>query len=321
MLVLRNVLAILLAAAVPHAGAVTHPDKIQTEVSGIRPATSFNLDSSLLDPMTLAPEPAFNDIVGGGLAQPTIYFLPIINTETENCEAKGKLMLLGTDEGIEICPRSLSFCSEQGTCVLKARGEWQTYNVVRRIEGIDRFVMIDGPCRYGFGVRSLCLDPFYTLAADLKVYHPGDVLYFPELRGMKLPNGLTHDGYMIVRDQGYGIKGEGRFDFFAGTMSWRDSRSPFVKKKLYSEKTRLKFHRVTGELAELIKDRRGYPWIPRQGEGLVAMETDVENTAGTPTSPLPQAMAVNEPPKAPGAEDPAAAEAAVPAGPAALPIQ
>lgn len=258
---------------------------------------------------TPVPDPAFNDIVGGGLVIPTLYFLPVIDTDLESCEGeKLPLLLTSGDPAAEVCARSLSFCSEQGTCILKSEGVWHTYNVIRRVGGVDRFGRVKDSCRFGYGVRSICLDPFYSVAADLSIYSPGDVLYFPALRDVPLPNGQLHDGYVIVRDQGRGVRGHGRFDFFTGGMGWKDPRNPFVKLRLGAKGTGLPFYRISGGLAELVRLKRAFPVLPWPGEGLVEQDLGRENTAGTPTSALPEAMAAR--PAAPAA--PAAADGGLP---------
>ena len=60
----------------------------------------------------------------------------------------------------------------------------------------------------------MCLDPYYSVAADLDIYKLGTVVYVPSFVGVLLPSGVNHDGYFVVRDSGSSIKGYGRFDFF-----------------------------------------------------------------------------------------------------------
>lgn len=283
------ILSIIFAAAPALANVPAFPETMETLPSA-RP------DFGGIDYRTPVPNPDFNEIIGGGMIVPTIYFLPIINTETEECtDPKLDLMLTSGAVGANVCARSLSFCSEQGTCILKAEGEWQTYNVIRRINGVDHFASVRGPCRFGFGVRSICLDPFYSVAADLSLYEPGDVLYIPALRDMLLPNGAFHDGYVIVRDQGRGVKGSGRFDFFTGGMGWKDKQNPLVKLRFNAKKTGLPFHRIAGPVADLVRMKRGFPALPWQGEGLVDANLGAENTAGVPTSALPVGMRAMKP--------------------------
>ncbi|MBX3018790.1 MAG: hypothetical protein KF767_12940 [Bdellovibrionaceae bacterium] len=279
------VLAILFAAAPALANLPAFPETIDFTPSD-RPEYQGGVDFR-----TPVPNPDFNEIIGGGMTVPTIYFLPIINTETEQCdEPKLDLLLTSGAVAANLCARSLSFCSEQGTCILKADGEWRTYNVIRRVQGVDRFQDVRGACRFGFGVRSICLDPFYSVAADLSLYAPGDVLYIPALRDVLLPNGELHDGYVIVRDQGRGVKGSGRFDFFTGGMGWKDKKNPFVKLRFNAKGTGLPFHRVVGQVADLVRMKRAFPVLPWPNEGLVDANLAQENTAGTPTSALPSGM-------------------------------
>lgn len=131
--------------------------------------------------------------------------------------------------------------------------------MANRVDGIDRYVEIpEGQCEYGYGVRNLCLDPFYTLAADLTIYQPGDVIYMPALRNLALPDGSKHSGFLIVADQGRNITGAGRFDFFTGFMNWTDPNNSFANIQLSDKATRLKFIKITGTSAEHAKAARNF---------------------------------------------------------------
>lgn len=228
--------------------------------------------------------PTNHNIVENGIITPTVYFLPVMDEDESRCpgETKVGLMLTNGTKRMDVCRRTLSFCSEQGSCMIKKNGKWSTFNVIRRVAGIDQYKEITDGCVYGYGVQNICLDPFYSVAADLNIYRAGDVIFLPALRGMVLPNGQKHDGYLIVRDQGRGVKGKGRFDFFSGAMSWTQASNPFVRLKLGDKDTDLAYQRVDSNLAATIRQKRGYPKLPRM---LVAL-TNESNTAGVPTSPL-----------------------------------
>ena len=79
-------------------------------------------------------------------------------------------------------------------------------------------------CRYGFGNAGvtngrgdLCLDPCRTIAADQRFHPRGTVVYIPEMRGRTCPqSGRPMDGCFVVGDVGSAIRGQGRFDMFAG---------------------------------------------------------------------------------------------------------
>lgn len=229
-------------------------------------------------------KPTNKDIVENGIITPTIYFLAVLNEDKESCADKVGLYLTSGKVRMQVCRRTMSFCSEQGSCLIKKDGKWSTFNVIRRVHGVDQFQEITDSCVYGYGVRNICLDPFYTVAADLKIYKPGDVIFLPKLRGEVLPNGQRHDGYLIVRDQGRGVIGKGRFDFFSGGMSWTKTTNPFVRLKLGSTDTDLEYHRVVGEMADQVRAKRGYPILPKRG--IVPVQMTEANTAGTPTSTL-----------------------------------
>jgi len=83
----------------------------------------------------------------------------------------------------------------------------------------------------GYGtIRSIALDPFFTLAADIGAFAtsdprfckrgglvpPGTKVFILEYVGKKLPDGRVHDGWFTVNDTGSAIYGA-HFDVFAGS--------------------------------------------------------------------------------------------------------
>ncbi len=72
----------------------------------------------------------------------------------------------------------------QGSCSVIQDGKKHNFNVIGRTSGQDRFFEIEknDDCQYGYGVQSSCLDPYYTLAADLTIYKPGEVIFVPGRR-------------------------------------------------------------------------------------------------------------------------------------------
>jgi hypothetical protein len=106
-----------------------------------------------------------------------------------------------------------------------------------RMEGSG--VMLDGrllnyagPCNYGYGTCFQEVDtkefpfgrgagmrpliPFKSVAVDPRVIRLGETLYFPELDGIRLPDGSIHDGCVRADDTGGGIKRR-KMDFFVVT--------------------------------------------------------------------------------------------------------
>lgn len=73
----------------------------------------------------------------------------------------------------------------------------------------------------GYGLTENCTHPCRSLAADPDYHRGGEIIFFPELVGMKCgtgKNAMIHDGFMIVNDTGANkhFNHEGRFDFFWG---------------------------------------------------------------------------------------------------------
>lgn len=212
-----------------------------------------------------APKIAKSEMVGPGVLKPTVYYFPVINEDEKSCAAKEKRNLHGAGGKVllKVCSRTHAMCALQGTCGVIQNKEMHTFNIIGRFEGQDRFFEIpsDG-CRFGYGVRNSCLDPFYTLAADLSIYQPGEVIFVPAVVGLVLPDGSVHSGYFVIRDKGRGIKGLGRFDFFTGHYSWLDPENPFKKLGLGDVNTGIPYFRIKGDAAKKVQAYRAYPDLP-----------------------------------------------------------
>lgn len=204
-------------------------------------------------------------IVEKGYITPTVYYFPVINEDKIRCkegydkslhDPRGKVL-------IDICASSAAVCAEQGTCAIIKKNIMHSFNIWDRVRGQDRYIEMSGTsCLYGFGVNDYCLDPFYTIAADLSIYKVGDVIFIPAIVGLILPNGSAHNGYFIVRDRGDGISGRGRFDFYSGFFGWNDNSNPFKKIGLADIKTHLPYIKIVGEKAREILKERSYPSLP-----------------------------------------------------------
>jgi 3D (Asp-Asp-Asp) domain-containing protein len=87
-------------------------------------------------------------------------------------------------------------------------------NFEEKREGSWRYLVVrDAP--YGIGEDGYRLIPFRTIAVDPKVIKLGTVLYIPALKGIRLPSGEVHDGFVFAHDTGQGIDGN-RIDVFVG---------------------------------------------------------------------------------------------------------
>lgn len=68
----------------------------------------------------------------------------------------------------------------------------------------------------GLGGRpGIRLVPYRTLAVDPRFIPMGSLLYIPSLRGLRMPDGQIHDGYVLAEDTGIGIAGN-HVDLFIG---------------------------------------------------------------------------------------------------------
>lgn len=203
------------------------------------------------------------EMIGPGVLKPTVYFFAVMDEDKRTCDEKVNMYGTGGKVLLKVCPKTLSECGQQGSCAVIQKGKTYTFNVIGRVNGQDHFFEIeeDG-CRFGYGVNSSCLDPYYTLAADLTIYKPGEVIYVPAVVGLPLPDGSKHTGYFVIRDKGRGIIGRGRFDFFSGYHSWLDPKNPFNKLGLGDVKTNIPYFKIVGETAKKVLAFRHYPELP-----------------------------------------------------------
>lgn len=193
---------------------------------------------------------------------PTIYYKPTFSSQ-KNCAASDVKNLLSTQgkKLNSLCEKDFDQCALQGSCFIQdEQGKKISYNVHSRQDGILRFVQTDVErCPYGLGASNICLDPYFSVAADLSLYKLGDVIYVPRVDGIRLPNGEIHDGYFIVRDKGGAIKGINRFDFFTGELSPKDENNVFAQLGFGDKSNRFDFRKAKDLETRRVLQQRGYP--------------------------------------------------------------
>lgn len=196
---------------------------------------------------------------------PTIYYKPIIYKEKDVC-ASNELKDLIDEDGkvlISLCKKNYDNCLLQGSCYVVEGEKTRNFNYTKKKDGISRFAeKKEARCPYGYGVKSLCLDPFYSIAADLTIHKVGDVIYVPKLVGTLLPDGTKHNGYLVIRDQGGAIIGEGRFDFFTGFFGPYDKGNVFAELGFGDKNHRFGYQKVSEDIAKIVREFRNYPNIP-----------------------------------------------------------
>ena len=208
----------------------------------------------------------------------SVYYLPVL-TEKRNCtddkkvhmrDPEGKILVL-------LCRDEIWNCTMQGSCFYNGSKGLQlfAYSDILTVKNPVTGKMVREPrfkinhalkkCPYGMGFKSLCLDPYRSVAADQKYHKAGDVVYLPKLVGQKLPNGEIHDGFFVVRDIGERILGEGRFDFFIGFDDYRNHL--FSKLNLSNPtKSTFTYYRVSSKQAEEVHVARAYPLVPNSNK-------------------------------------------------------
>ncbi|KAK9696031.1 hypothetical protein K7432_012686 [Basidiobolus ranarum] len=81
--------------------------------------------------------------------------------------------------------------------------------------GYNCFTTISQP--YGLGARDNALKPFVSVSAnDIPI---GSKLMVKQLKGLKMPNGRTHNGCVRVDDNGWSF-GNNQIDFLVGDKKY-----------------------------------------------------------------------------------------------------
>ncbi len=176
------------------------------------------------------------------LVTATIYYTPDYSlSDSVQCEEKINLNILDNKNKVTVyslCKKIVSSCRMQGSCIVNIDNTAVLINYHKKQNNVVYFKKVNtADCPYGLGdssdkvlsFKTICLDPYKSVAADLSIYRLGDVIYMPDLVGIVLPSGQIHDGYLIVRDSGGNIKGVGRFDFFTGFQGTSKKINPFAR--------------------------------------------------------------------------------------------
>lgn len=196
-----------------------------------------------------------------------------------SCEADEMMTVLDSTGTVRmsLCKSVYTQCLLFGSCVIEqADGKKNVLSYHSYNEALERqtFIIEDEttPCPYGMGVGrsesgamvSTCMDPYFSVAADINEHTVGEVLYIPLLNGIKLPTGETHDGYVIIRDSGESLKDSSfdRYDIFTGFESAVDPKNVFAKRGLDNYDHPFKYKMVTGQKAEEIRKKRNFPGLP-----------------------------------------------------------
>lgn len=235
--------------------------ELQQDEESRSPQSEAPPPTSANPPPASSPQPA---PPSENAVKATIYYLPHYDLTKMSCQSGLRSIL--TVDGIElarVCPDIFKNCLMQGTCHFTTVNGPMLVNYISVRDNIARFFKVDtNKCPYGFGARSTCMDPFFTLAADSEFYKVGTVIEIPELRGIALPNKKFHNGYFVIRDRGGLIKGKGRFDIFTGIYSHKNINNPF--KKILKPDFKLTY-KVVGEIkAKEVLKLRNYPLLPKQ---------------------------------------------------------
>jgi 3D (Asp-Asp-Asp) domain-containing protein len=173
---------------------------------------------------------------------PTVYYTPTIDTTKATCPKNKRVNVKGEKNVtiVTLCPDDYQKLSTEGAAIIiTTRGRFLV-NFLERRNGVSIY-FVGTQCLFGYATQNRCLTPFKSIAADLDRYNVGDKIFVPKVKGLKLPDGSTHDGWFVIVDAGEDIKGKGRFDFFSGTYTDQDKENPFVKIGLNDKKNKFEY--------------------------------------------------------------------------------
>lgn len=240
--------------------------------SGASWLLSFNETDLWPTSKQLALEP--DHLTGMSCLTATNYFLP--RAEDYKCANKEKITVkLGGPKSkvtARICPSAKAEAVMQGSLQILRHGERYIYRYNGRSERVN------SGCATTTGAAGVCLTPYIHVAADPRHHKMGDIIRIPQLAGVPVPHPkgglMRHPGYVVVADTGGAIKGENRFDFFIGELSWNSPRNPFGPLGLAMTDDRhciLNFEKISGtstqasvileEINELLRSPATVPQI------------------------------------------------------------
>lgn len=226
----------------------------------------FLLLPSLASAFLPTPVRPLPNLDGISFLTPTIYYKPVLSAYPAQCVGSEMVELKDVEDKVltVLCPKDHANCLMQGACyVADEWGRLKSFTYVRRgADQLPRWGEVDiKRCPYGYGPRRVCLDPHYSVAADLDFHKLGDVIFVPRLMGVKMPDGSTHHGYLVVRDRGGAIKGPHRFDFFTGFVEPYVPENVFTKLGFSKINNSFVYRKATAEEAELVRRYTAYPGL------------------------------------------------------------
>lgn len=186
-----------------------------------------------------------------------------------DCKGEKVLPITGLDNQViaHLCAKPHSSCSIEGSCLIKNGSETKIVAFARmdKLTHTSRWTELNpARCKYGLGVKNICLDPYYTASADPEVYKLGDVLFVKSLKGLQLPSGEIHTGHLIIRDFTPLLVGTGpdRLHVYTGLKSEGFNNDLLESFDLTGNTKSFEFEKLDEKSAEKVRAARNYPAIP-----------------------------------------------------------
>ncbi len=266
----------------------SHESAIQSSVAQFQKILELtNLDKSFIEKSSAGPESAFckefERDENTFKFTPSVFHTPM-GKEGGSCALRDK-------DGKTLVKINCDLkknCLMQGVCILDHKdGRRIGYNFIKfNTVPVKQSVFAafdNSRCPFGYGIwseehqKSICMDPFRSVAADTKFHKAGDVMFFPALRGLVLPDKSVHNGFMTVRSAGGRILGKHRFDFYTGICNKSHNKKLLCEDygpKFFSEigfggylKRKDKscfysYYKINDDLKDFILTQRNFPNLP-----------------------------------------------------------
>jgi hypothetical protein len=200
---------------------------------------------------------------------PGINLMPTVTeANTKSCSADQFHSMFAEDGKViaQLCQRDYKSCLLEGGCkIISANGnKIASFIKYDEEKNLSFFAIVDtNRCPFGLGKRNICIDPYFSIAADRTQARLGDVIFVPALRGFHLPNGKIHDGYLIVRDFASANEGsvEGVMELQLGPASIQ-SKIDLREQLKFDSDHRFEYRKVQGAEADRVRSQRNFPLVP-----------------------------------------------------------
>jgi len=208
---------------------------------------------------------------------PSLYYTPQFSATNPSCDSRDLKPVLSPDKNVlvSLCARDYKKCLFEGACLIETPQGGRlgiSFYKYSEAENQSYFEKINlEKCPFGYGVgkispteaASTCLIPYVSVSADPLAHSLGEVIYVPALKGLPLPTGEVHDGYLIISDSSTDSIDTGldQFAFYTGVHPKKDPQNAFAATLLGNPDNEYPYEVITGPVAEEIRQKRHFTLV------------------------------------------------------------